>query len=257
MLSSKRTRLLIIIAVVVGLVAVGLQLTRHMQAEAQAKASERSERNDKADGGVNKVEVAVFAYYQAHGHTWPLPEQVTQTGLASYLPAASAWPVNPFDGRPIHQGTGPGDYAYRALGKSAEGGVSSYSLLGFQANGKPFGYRFVGSPGPIRVHAKPGCVLVEGITAGSSGSQADGEPMRLTSVALDGDWRGRPRLRFIAPLVNDATRMFDGSGVLVPQDRLYSYASTVCRWRALARREGSDWVAVELQALETFPDLPK
>jgi hypothetical protein len=255
MFSSKRTRLLIVIAVVVGLAAVGLQLTRHMQAEAQAKASERAERNDEADGGVNKVDAAVFAYYQAHRHAWPLPEQVNQTGLSSYLPAGSSWPVNPFDGRTMHQGTGPGDYEYRALGKGAQGGVTSYSLIGFQANGKSFGYRFVGSPGPIRVHAEPGCVLAEGLTAGSSGIQADGEPMRLTAVAVDADWGGRPRLRDTALLVKDATRMFDGSGVLVPQDRLYSYSNTVCRWRALARREGSDWVAVELQALETFPDL--
>jgi hypothetical protein len=257
MFSSKRTRLLIIFAVVVGLAAVGLQVTRHLQAEAQARASERWERNDKANFGVNKVDAAVFAYYQAHRHTWPSPEFVNQAGLAGYLPSGSKWPTNPFDGQPMHPGTTPGDYQYRALGQRTADGVASYTLIGFQASGKPFGYRFVGWPGPIRVHAEPGCVLAEGVTAGTSGSQADGEPTRLTGVGVDADWGNRPRLRHTALLVNGATRIFDGSGVLVPQDRLYSYSNTVCRWRALARREGSDWVAVELQALETFPDLPK
>lgn len=257
MFTSRRTRLLIVIVVIVGLGAVGLQVARYMQVDAQAKAAGRAERNDQADGGVNKVDAAVFAYYQAHRHTWPSPELVDQAGLADYLPSGSTWPVNPFDGHPMHQGTAPGDYQYRALGQPTATGVASYTLVGFQANGKPFGYRFVGSPGPIRVHAASGCVLGEGVTTGTGGSQADGEPWRLTSVGIDADWGNRPWLRNNGLLVTDATHIFDGSGALVPRDRWYSYSNSVVRWRALARRQGNDWVAVELQGLETHPDLPK
>ena len=257
MFSSKRTRLLIVIAVIVALAAVSLQVARHVQAEAQARATGRAERNDQADGGVNKVDAAVFAYYQSHRHTWPSPELVNQAGLAGYLPSGSKWPVNPFDGRPMHQGTAPGDYQYRALAPRAATGVASYALIGFQANGHPFGYRLTGSPGPIRVHAESGCVLGEGVTTGTGGGQADGEPMHLTSVGIDADWGNRPWLRDNGLLVTDTTRIFDGSGELVSQDRWYSYSNSVIRWRVLARREGNDWVAAELQGLETSSDLPK
>jgi hypothetical protein len=256
MFKNRCLRVFVVVVVILDLAAIGLAVGLHERAAAQASSAKRAERNDRFDFGVNTVQDAVLAWAEAHGHTWPTPADVTQDGLSPYLRGGTSWPVNPYDGRPMHQGTGRGDYRYRPTGAQTGTPVSAYTLTGTNPDGKPLSYLICEGAGPVRVSARPGTAMIEGYTTGSGGGQAGGGPTLLGSISLEGlvRWHGVTKWKGAYISVTDATRMFDASGVEVRRFDQYSYEGKVAYWRVVARRSGADWVALELQALVTWRD---
>lgn len=82
--------------------------------------------------GIHAIQVAVFlasgGFDRTRADTFLPPGQVSPSGLERYL---DFWPKNPYTGRPMTQGTGPGDFRY-TLGP----GGTSYRLVGYGASGK-------------------------------------------------------------------------------------------------------------------------
>ncbi len=256
MFKNRYLRGFVVVVVILDLGAIGLVVRLHEQAAAQASSAKRAERNDRVDFGVNTVQDTVFAWAEAHGHTWPAPADVTQDGLSPYLRAGTSWPVNPCDGRPMHQGTGPGDYQYSPAEAQTGTQVSAYELTGTYADGKPFSYLICEAAGPMRIRATPRTAMIDGYTTGSGGGQADGGPTLLGSISLEGlvRWRGVTKWNVAYVTVTNATRMFNASGVEVPRADQYAYEAKVAYWRVVARRSGADWVALQLQPLVTWQD---
>lgn len=82
--------------------------------------------------GVHAIQAAVFlesgAFDRTRGDRYPEPSSVSETALKHHL---AYWPANPYTGKPMAQGTGPGDFTY-TLG--ADG--MSYELVGYGEDGK-------------------------------------------------------------------------------------------------------------------------
>ena len=82
--------------------------------------------------GVHAIQAAVFlesgAFDRIRGDPYPEPSRVSETALKRHL---AYWPANPYTGKPMAQGTGPGDFTY-TLGA----GGTSYQLVGFGEGGK-------------------------------------------------------------------------------------------------------------------------
>jgi len=82
--------------------------------------------------GVHAIQAAVFlesgAFDRIHGDPYPDPSRVSEPALKRHL---DYWPSNPFTGKPMAQGTGPGDFTY-TLGA----GGTSYQLVGYGEGGK-------------------------------------------------------------------------------------------------------------------------
>ncbi|HTX69999.1 MAG TPA: hypothetical protein VMH50_12780 [Thermoleophilia bacterium] len=68
--------------------------------------------------------------YYGVSDKYPEASAVTQAGLASYV---ENWPVNPWTGQPMTQGTAAGDYTYTQL----DGG-HGFRLAGHLSGGRDF-----------------------------------------------------------------------------------------------------------------------
>jgi hypothetical protein len=252
MFKNRRLRVFVIVGVILDLAAIGLVIGLHERTVAQRSSDKRAARNDRFDFGVNTIQEAVFAWAETHGTKWPTPDDVTQEQLGPYLRGAT-WPINPYDGRAMHQGTGPGDYRYRATTTTSGQPTSAYILTGTYPDRKPYDYVFIEGPGPMRVNDKAGAALIDGYTTSSGGGGTEGGPNELDGISLTGmvRWHAATSRADADIRITDATTMFDASGVEVPRDGQFSYESKVLYWRVVARRSGSGWVALKLQALVT------
>lgn len=75
---------------------------------------------------------------------YPAPELVSKSGLCGLsrdpMLRMRGWPANPFTGKPMHSGTGPGDYDYTPLEGRGRGGeeygAAAYRLVGYGRDGK-------------------------------------------------------------------------------------------------------------------------
>ncbi len=76
---------------------------------------------------VRTIQVGLAEYAAAHGDRYPSAPEVTADGLSGYV---AAWPENPYTGRPMRPGTGPGEYVYTV---SPDG--RSYTLTGYGSGG--------------------------------------------------------------------------------------------------------------------------
>jgi type II secretory pathway pseudopilin PulG len=77
--------------------------------------------------GIHSIQVGIESYAIDHNGAIPATAEVTQVGLGTYV---DSWPVNPYTGLPMTQGTGQGDFAY-----SASPGGHSFELTGYGDNG--------------------------------------------------------------------------------------------------------------------------
>ena len=82
--------------------------------------------------GIHAIQAAVFlesgAFDRTRGDPYPEPSRVSETVLKHHL---AYWPANPYTGKPMAQGTGPGDFTYT---RGADG--MSYELVGYGEDGK-------------------------------------------------------------------------------------------------------------------------
>jgi len=81
------------------------------------------------------VQVAIGDLATDNSDSYPPAERVSLRTLRRYVGAD--WPMNPFDGLPMHPGTTPGDFHYVPSGEFTGSGYSSYVLIGYGANGEP------------------------------------------------------------------------------------------------------------------------
>jgi len=79
--------------------------------------------------GVHKIQVGLMSWAVDHGTVFPAPALVA-AGTEFATRYVQHWPVDPFTGLPMKQGTAPGDFAYSADG-------SSYGLTGYGSNAQP------------------------------------------------------------------------------------------------------------------------
>jgi hypothetical protein len=79
--------------------------------------------------GIHSIQVGVQSFAVDNNDAYPDPAIVSQGGLGSYV---DVWPTNPYTGRPMAQGSSPGDFTYVV---SADGG--SFELLAYGQDGRP------------------------------------------------------------------------------------------------------------------------
>jgi type II secretory pathway pseudopilin PulG len=123
---TLRIRLAAIVAViVVAAAAVGVLAL-------QASAADR-QKDAQVSSGLHTIRVAIYSFAKAHEMYVPPPARLSDARLSAYLPSGTSWPVNPFTGRPMRIGTGPGDVRYRLLGGPR---TTAYTIDSVGTNGK-------------------------------------------------------------------------------------------------------------------------
>jgi type II secretory pathway pseudopilin PulG len=77
--------------------------------------------------GLHSIEVGIESYGIDHAGTLPQVTEVTQAGLGAYV---DEWPVNPYTGLPMTQGTALGNFVY-----SLSPDAKSFQVTAFGPNG--------------------------------------------------------------------------------------------------------------------------
>ena len=90
----------------------------------------RDEANDASvKEGIHSIQIAVESYAaDSQEGAYPDPSMVSQSGMASFV---DIWPMNPYTGDPMTQGTGPGDFTYTLAADAW-----SFELVGYGQGGK-------------------------------------------------------------------------------------------------------------------------
>jgi hypothetical protein len=104
-------RRLVVVAALVVVVAVTAGTVSLCSA---ARADRRKDAQVKV--GLTTIQTAIYSYAKAHHMYIPPSDKLMAADLSTYLRPEVSWPVNPFTGRPMQTGTGPGDVRYRPLG---------------------------------------------------------------------------------------------------------------------------------------------
>jgi hypothetical protein len=78
--------------------------------------------------GVRSFQIVVQSWAVDHQDVYPSTFEMNPTAMSDYM---DMWPANPYTGRPMTQGTGPGDFSYEV---SPDG--TSFRLIGYGEDGK-------------------------------------------------------------------------------------------------------------------------
>jgi type II secretory pathway pseudopilin PulG len=146
---TKHRTLIIVVALVVIAVFAGAAALRWHESRRTAQ------RNDAVREAAATVVEGIQMWSVDHADSFPDSRLVRDGPLSfDYTTETvgaepSTWPVNPFTGKPMRQGTGPGDFTYTAL--DADGGATAsvvekprvpyqcggYRLIPYGAEGRP------------------------------------------------------------------------------------------------------------------------
>jgi hypothetical protein len=83
--------------------------------------------------GVRTIQTAVETWAADHDGRYPAPPRVTERRLQGWdgVSYIDVWPLDPYTGGDMTQGTGPGQFTYRLRAKG-----TSYRLVGYGEAGK-------------------------------------------------------------------------------------------------------------------------
>ena len=114
----------------VGILVVALMIPAFLHQSGTMFLDQSRKANESAvKEGIHSIHVGVQSWAVDHGDAYPAASKVSESGLASYV---DSWPINPYTGLPMTEGSAPGDFTYTR----APGG-HTFRLTAYGTNGQP------------------------------------------------------------------------------------------------------------------------